>query len=107
MYNPAYLSSEGFMEVENMLFSNGFYQAQETSPNKPGMTPCVELLIAERDEELSAEEVKRQTAVLNKQDVRHKVVRHLYRAGVHQQYALRSEERREGKESVSTWRYRW
>src|SRR3546814_8597992 len=76
------------MEVENILFSNWFYQAQERSPNKPVMTPFVELLIAEREEELSAEEVNRQTAVFNKQDVWDEVVRHLYSPGVHQQYAL-------------------
>lgn len=86
-YLPRMSSSE-FIDVEQNLFSKGFYKAVETSVNKAPLTPAVELMIANRDGLLDNNELTAQLNELRGQDVRNDYQDYLYRNSTNQQYAL-------------------
>lgn len=89
--DPYYLpkmSSTEVIDMEQLLFSRGYYKAAETSPNKPALSPVVELLIAARDGQITQQAAAAQIDALRKVDVRDDYAKHLYRSSVNQQYAL-------------------
>lgn len=86
-YLPRMTSSE-VIDMEQLLFSRGFYRTAENSPNRPALTPVVELLIAARDGKISSQSAAAQIDALRGVDVRNDFDRYLYRDGVNQQYAL-------------------
>lgn len=89
--DPFYLprmSSSEVIDMEQLLFSRGYYRTAENSPNKPALTPVVELLIAARDGKISAQSAGAQIGALRGKDVRNDYRKYLYRNGVNQQYAL-------------------
>ena len=75
-----------FIEVERMLFGNGFYNSTENSPNKLALTPVVETLILERDGVISEGEANQRISQLGAHDWRSDINRYLYRPQVNQQY---------------------
>lgn len=89
--DPYYLpkmSSSEVIDMEQLLFSRGYYRAAETSPNKPALSPVVELLIAARDGRITQQAATDQIDAFRKLDVRDQYAKHLYRSSVNQQYAL-------------------
>ncbi|MFC6101217.1 SusC/RagA family TonB-linked outer membrane protein [Olivibacter domesticus] len=87
-YNPNFLSSSGFIEMEQALFERGFFNAAENSSAQMPLTPAVELMIKARDGELSDELLKESLSQLGLLDVRKDATKHFYREGFMQQYAL-------------------
>lgn len=89
--DPFYLpkmSSSQVIDMEQLLFSRGFYKTAENSPGKPALTPVVELLIAARDGKITAESASAQIDALRSVDVRNDYRKYLYRNSVNQQYAI-------------------
>ena len=86
-YQPR-MSSADFIEVEKQLFDKGFYVNAETGYNNPAITPVVELLIAQRDGQVSAEQANLQIANLANNDVRNDFSNYFYQKSINQQYAL-------------------
>ncbi|WP_188927570.1 SusC/RagA family TonB-linked outer membrane protein [Dyadobacter endophyticus] len=89
--DPFYLprmSSSQVIDMEQLLFSRGYYKTAENSPGKPALTPVVELLIAARDGKISAGSADAQINALRNVDVRNDYRKYLYRNSVNQQYAL-------------------
>jgi TonB-linked SusC/RagA family outer membrane protein len=86
-YRPV-MSSADYIDVEQMLFKEGFYHSAEVSPSNAPLTPVVDLLIAERDGTLSADDANAQINALKGQDVRNDLAKYIYRRSVAQQYAL-------------------
>ncbi|MCZ8216167.1 MAG: TonB-dependent receptor plug domain-containing protein, partial [Cyclobacteriaceae bacterium] len=82
------MSSSDFIDVEKLLFDNGYYTATESSINQAPLTPAVELFIAERDGLIDSDEMQQQLNTLRQQDVRRDFEKHFYRKSVKQQYAL-------------------
>jgi TonB-linked SusC/RagA family outer membrane protein len=82
------MSSSDFIDVEKMLFDNGYYTATENSINQAPLTPAVELFIAERDGLIDSDEMQQQLNRLRQQDVRRDFEKYFYRKSVKQQYAL-------------------
>jgi len=82
------MSSADFINVEKQLFDKGFYVNAEKGYNNPAITPAVELLIAQRDGKISAEQANFQIANLANNDVRHDFSNYLYQQSINQQYAL-------------------
>jgi TonB-linked SusC/RagA family outer membrane protein len=82
------ISSSDYIDVEQMLFSKGFYAAQESNVSRPAFTPVVELLIAKRDGRISAAEADQKINALRQYDVRNEFDRYMYRQGLNRQYAL-------------------
>lgn len=86
-YEPR-MSSEDYINMEQLLFSRGFHRAAETSTTNAPLTPVVELLIAARDGVIPTAQVESQINTLKSQDVRKDFSNHFYRKSVNQQYAL-------------------
>ncbi|UII27657.1 SusC/RagA family TonB-linked outer membrane protein [Fulvivirga maritima] len=86
--NPNYLSAQYFMEIEKSLFDQGFYDTDLNSLSMPALSPFVELLAAQREGELSEEQVQQQWQALETADVRKNVENLFYQNGLSQQYAL-------------------
>ncbi len=86
--SKSFLTSSQFIDVEQMLFANGFYKSQENVLQKTALSPVVELLIAERDGKLSAAEVQSYIEAYKKADIREQADHYLYNNAVTQQYAL-------------------
>ncbi|MDN5288980.1 MAG: TonB-linked outer membrane protein SusC/RagA family [Mucilaginibacter sp.] len=88
MFNLPRMSSADFIDVEQLLFSKGFYNDLENSYAHVGLSPAVELLIAQRDGKLTADQANTQINALKQYDVRNDLEKYWYRKAVNQQYAL-------------------
>lgn len=82
------MTSKDFIEVEKMLFSNGYYNWRETDVTRPSLSPVVELLIANRDGHIDDHTLAKQIDVLQYRDVRDDFKRYIYDNAVNQQYSL-------------------
>jgi TonB-linked SusC/RagA family outer membrane protein len=63
------LSTSDFIDVEQLLFSKGYYTNQENSTNRIPLTPVIELLIAKRDGKITDVSLQDQLSQLRKQNI--------------------------------------
>jgi TonB-linked SusC/RagA family outer membrane protein len=87
-YSPEFLSSADFISVEEQLFAQGFYSANAASPDKPLLSPVVDLLTQAQNGQLSQADADAQINALKGQDVRRDFERYFYRKSLAQQYSL-------------------
>lgn len=86
-YNPAFLNSKEYIEMEKQLFELGFYNDKESQRNQPVLSPVVEFLFNQRYHPQNT--VNDGTLEnLSKQDIRNDASKYLYRNGSHQQHHL-------------------
>ena len=82
------LSVADFIEVEQELFSAGYYTAAENSLSHPVLSPVVETLILARDGELSQGEADSRIAGFRSGDLRRDMDHSLYQTQLNRQYSL-------------------
>ncbi|HRP56839.1 SusC/RagA family TonB-linked outer membrane protein [Agriterribacter sp.] len=82
------MSANDFINVEQMLFSKGYYNGKENDFGRPPLSPVVETLIAERDGLIDASTANQKINTLRSRDVRNDFNRYQYREALNQQYAL-------------------
>lgn len=87
-YNPNFLSSKDFIDVERNLFGQGYYDAQLTNSNNPAVSPVVQLLADARSGKISQAEADKQISTLSGYDERDDLSKYFYRQAVRQQYAV-------------------
>ena len=87
-YNPQFLNSSDFIDVEQYLFDQDYYSWMEDYSTHPVISPVVQLLIARRDGEISNDEAEQQLADYRRQDVRRDFEKYFYRRSVNRQYSL-------------------
>jgi TonB-linked SusC/RagA family outer membrane protein len=88
-YNPVFLGSNEFIDVEKSLFDKGHYDADLLNDySYPVISPVVELLDKKRSGQLSAAEADAQIDQLRKNDIRKDYEKYFYRRSVNQQYAV-------------------
>ena len=88
LYQLPQMSSKDYIEVEKFLFSQGYYNSYESSPNFPALSPAIELLIKERDGLLSSTEVAARLDALGNTDVRDDYRKYVYQKTINQQYSI-------------------
>jgi TonB-dependent starch-binding outer membrane protein SusC len=88
LFYTSRMSTSDFIDVEKTLFDKGYYESIEASGNHAPLTPGVELMIANRDGNLSDVQLESELALLRKQDVRNDYQKYLYRNSTNQQYAI-------------------
>ncbi len=88
IYYQPQMSSSDYIDWEQNLFQNGYYNSFENSPSKVAFTPVVELLIQQRNGALSEDEAARKLAAFKNDDIRSDLERYLYRNGQYQQYSV-------------------
>jgi TonB-dependent starch-binding outer membrane protein SusC len=86
-YNRNFINSADFIGVEKTLFSRGYYSWQEGDPGQT-LSPVVQLLIAQRDGQISAADAQSQINALNQLDVRRDLSKYFYQKSVNQQYSV-------------------
>lgn len=86
-YQPQ-ISSGEFIDIEKLLFSNGYYSNAEQSPDHQALTPVVAMLIAARDGKITQADADQRINAFKTIDVRNDVSKYLYRNTVNQQYSL-------------------
>lgn len=82
------MSATDYIDVEQMLYSKGFYNANLNSVNRPAVSPAVELLHKQAQGQISEQEAQAQLQALRLLDVRDQFLQHVYRQGINQQYSL-------------------
>jgi TonB-linked SusC/RagA family outer membrane protein len=87
-YNPNYLGSSDFIDIERYLFNNGKYDAALADKvNYPVVSPVVQILNKQRLGQ-SAAETEKQLDALRGNDIRNEELKYFYRNPVSQQYFL-------------------
>jgi len=81
------IASSDFIDVEEMLYKNKFYESRINNPNKPPLSPVVELLIKYKGD-ISNPDYQKITSLLRTFDVRKEYDKYMYQVGHNQQYAL-------------------
>lgn len=88
-YNPAFLGSNEFIEVERFLFDKGFYDTDLSNDySYPVISPVVELLEKKRNGLIPAAEADAAINAFRKNDIRKDYEKYFYRNSVSQQYAV-------------------
>jgi TonB-linked SusC/RagA family outer membrane protein len=87
-YNRNYLNSRDFIDVEQNLFKQGFYDGDLVDPNYPVVSPVVEILNQQRNGVITMAQATDQINALRKLDVRRDLKKYFYQGTVNQQYAL-------------------
>lgn len=81
------LGSSDYIDVEEFLFDNGFYDGKINSPFRPALTPAVEILVKNRNGEITDQEAAAQLNSLRGLDARNDLLR-FYKRSVMQQHAV-------------------
>lgn len=83
------ISSSDFIDVEQILYSKGYYKNDINSASKPVLSPVVELLIQRENanpEKMAG--IDKQIESYRAHDVRNDFDKYVYKNGINQQYAL-------------------
>ncbi len=87
-YNPYFMSPSEFIDIEMMLYKEGYYESDIQSSLKPPLSPVVEILLEQTNGLLSDIEASEQINALRKNDIRRDFSNYMYRPSFNQQYAL-------------------
>jgi TonB-linked SusC/RagA family outer membrane protein len=87
-YNRDFISSNDFIDVEQQLFAQGFYDSYFQTPNYNTISPVVELLDKVRNGVISQSQADEQINALRKIDVRKDYEKYIYQNRVAQQYSI-------------------
>ncbi|MBO9684229.1 MAG: TonB-dependent receptor plug domain-containing protein, partial [Flavisolibacter sp.] len=82
------MASSDFIDLEQFLYSKGFYNNQINSAARPGLTPAIEILIKESNGTLTKQEAEAQIGRLKSIDTRSFFENYFYQKSVNQQYAI-------------------
>jgi TonB-linked SusC/RagA family outer membrane protein len=87
-YNPNYISSSDFIDIETFMFNHGEYDAALTDVTRyPVVSPVVQILDRQRKGQPAAETAQQLNALRDK-DIRNDELKYFYRNQIAQQYAL-------------------
>lgn len=87
LYRLPQISSSDYIDLELNLFKKGFYQADYNSPNKPALSPVVELMY---NNTISQAEKEARIASYRNKDVRDDFSKYFYQNGYVQQYYVQA-----------------
>lgn len=87
LFEQKLISISDVIDLEQFLFSQGYYTSQENNRAKPVISPVVEILIQQRDGDITSEEATRLIDSYRHLDVRNDLLKYSYRVSEHQQYA--------------------
>ena len=88
-YSPEFLTSSEFIDVEQFLFSKGFYDATLNNTSSfPSVSPVVEILALQRAGKITADQATAQINQFRQYDIRNDLEKYLYRTSIAQQYSL-------------------
>jgi len=87
-YNPNFLNSKEFIDVERTLFDAGFYNADLTGNNFSIISPAVDILNKQKLGQISGADAQTMLSALSSIDARDQLSKYFYRPALNQQYSL-------------------
>jgi TonB-linked SusC/RagA family outer membrane protein len=87
-YDPNFLDANDYINVEEALFKNGFYNNQIGSVFDQPISPVVSILSQEQSGQISTSNANNQINALRNIDVRNNLSKYFYRNATDQQYNL-------------------
>lgn len=88
LYQAPRLSSSSFIEIEKFLFDKGYYNSRITSTTRPVLSPVVEILVQQRNGQISPAQAQALISAYAENDTRTDQAKYLYQNPVNQQYSL-------------------
>ncbi|QEC72234.1 SusC/RagA family TonB-linked outer membrane protein [Arachidicoccus ginsenosidivorans] len=88
LYYNKQISSSDYIDFEQFLFNNGYYNTKLKSKSMTALSPAVEIFNKRREGKISAEDSANQINALKQIDSRDQFTKYFYRKGLLQQYAL-------------------
>ena len=82
------MASADYIDMEKFLFTQGYYNSFEANPNFPALSPAVEILIKERNGQLSSAQAQAQLDALKQKDIRHDYQRYSYNYAINRQLSI-------------------
>jgi TonB-linked SusC/RagA family outer membrane protein len=82
------MSTGSFIDMEKYLFGQGFFNNNINDARSPSVSPVVEILLQQRNGDISEDEAQRQLDDLKGNDIRKDMRKYFYQTSVMQQYAL-------------------
>lgn len=86
-YQPA-ISSSDYIDYEQFLYSQGFYNSLLANAARPAVPPAVQVFQDKANGLISAEDAAAQVGAMKQNDSRSQYMKYYYREGLTQQYAL-------------------
>lgn len=86
-YQPR-MSSADFINVEETLFASGFYNSAFKSASHKPLTPVVNLLFQEKNNQVTAADADAQINAFKNYDVRNDFEKYFFQPSINQQYAV-------------------
>jgi TonB-dependent starch-binding outer membrane protein SusC len=87
-YNPNFLDANDFINVEQALFAQGYYDSQLSDPTAPAVSPVVEILNQQRNGLLTTDQANSAINALRNIDIRDELKNYFYQNSLSQQYAI-------------------
>lgn len=87
LYGRKIIDNATLIGVEQFLFEKGYYNNLINSAAKPVLSPVVELLIEEKNGNITNSELEEKLQIYAAQDIRADMLKHVYRNAAFQQYA--------------------
>lgn len=88
LYYKKQMTPAEFVDIEQFLFSKGYYTSQENSTSRPALGQVTEILIAARDGKITAAQRDAALDKLRNQDLRSQLNQYVYQNALNQQYFL-------------------
>lgn len=82
------IGSREFIEMERMLFNNGYFDTRIRNTPYQTLTPAVEIFLAQREGRIDEAEAERKLSILEGYDAKKSIRKEFYTRPVIQQYAL-------------------
>lgn len=81
------INTSDFIDVEQFLYSKGYYNNQLNNTNRPALSPVIELLIQKTNGQLTEQQATAAIDALRSVDYRKQLLQYMYRPAVNRQYA--------------------
>jgi len=82
------ITPSDYIDLEQFLYSKGYYTANINSSSRPVLSPVIELLVKKANGSIPAAEVDAKINAMRSQDIRHEFNRYMYQMAINQQHAL-------------------
>jgi len=82
------MNAASFIDVEQFLYSKGYYTSQLNSSSKPPLSPVVELLVKKANGSMPAAQADAAINALRSRDLRNDFNRYMYQTSVNRQHAI-------------------
>lgn len=88
LFSAYQIPASEYIELEQFLFSKGYYNSGFNNIRRPAISQVVEILQQQKTGSITEQEANEKINALRQLDVRNDMEKYLYRAGLQQNYAL-------------------